>query len=104
MSFTSETKLLEFYKWFDYHKKTISDPQKRVEFVEKAMDNMARLFLHALEDIKVLEGRGRLGRNMEVITPANNLLVHQRRPTQVPVGIPDRKFDGNLDTKKIGNG
>lgn len=69
MSFQSETKLLEFAKWFGFHRKTIISLDKRCEFLEKAVDNLGICLLHALEDIKTLEGRGRIGSNLEIVTP-----------------------------------
>ena len=95
MSLNSETKLLEFSQWFNYHKKTITALDKRGEFLEKAVENLAIIALHLVEDVRVLEGRGPIGRNMEVITPANNLLRTIPRKSQVPV---------KMDLKKIRNG
>ena len=93
MSLQSETKLLEFAKWFDFHKKTITSLDKRCEFLEKAVDNLAVALLHALEDIKILEGRGRIGGSLEVVTPHNAL----QRVTARMGGKP-------LDLKTIKNG
>jgi hypothetical protein len=93
MSLESETKLLEFAKWFNFHKSTITSLDKRCEFLEKAVDNLAVALLHAIEDIKVLEGRGRIGGSLEVISPHNALQKVQARMGGKP-----------LDLKQIKNG
>lgn len=93
MSVESEAKLLDFAKWFNWNKKTITAIDKRCEFLEKAVENLGIALLHALEDIKVLEGRGRIGKSFEIITPHNSLFK-----------VAERKGGKPLDLKKISNG
>lgn len=87
MSLQSETKLLEFAKWFNFHKTTITSLDKRCEFLEKACDNLGIVLLHALEDIKILEGRGRIGGNLEVISANNALNKVQARIGGKPLDL-----------------
>lgn len=93
MSLESEAKLLDFAKWFNFHKGTITSLDKRCEFLTKAVDNLGICLLHALEDIKTLEGRGRIGSNIEILTPHG---VKNR--------VNQRVGGKELDLKKIRNG
>ena len=87
MSLQSEAKLLDFAKWFNFHKTTITCLDKRCEFLEKAVENLGIALLHALEDIKVLEGRGTIGSHLEVVTPHNMLNKVQARVGGKPMDL-----------------
>ena len=85
MSVRTEQKLLEFGKWWEYNTKgtdsegaTVTklpeDFDKRTQMIAKAIDSLAHIYIDIVEDIRVLEGRGMLGRNMnKIITPDNIL-------------------------------
>ena len=101
MSLQTERKLLEWGKWYDYHKNTITDTDKRCEFLEKAVDNMGHMLIHLIEDIRVLEGRGRIGKSTNIITPHGNMGKANQR-TGLSGDL--RKDGGKMDLGKIANG
>ena len=85
MSIRTETKLLEFGKWWEYNSKGTDndgnyqmklpeDMGKRTEMLAQAIDALSHIYIDIVEDIRVLEGRGTIGRNMnKIITPDNVL-------------------------------
>jgi len=85
MSLRTEKKLAEVGRWWEYHTKATDDkdavciklpedPKKAAELYYKAMDSMLHIYIDLCEDIKVLEGRGHIGKNMKnIITPSNIL-------------------------------
>ena len=89
MSVRTERKLLEFGKWWELHSKGTDDggaitlklPEdlnKRTELVAKAVDSLSHIYIDIVEDLKVLEGRGAIGKNTNIITPDNQLPRVQR--------------------------
>lgn len=85
MSHITETKLLEIAKWYEYNKDSIVDIQKRSEFLQTVVDNLLLLMINFCEDVKVLEGRGTIGNNSEIIVPNDVILKKNERKTQVQV-------------------
>ena len=85
MSIRTEKKLLEFGQWWEVnaHRKDDTgnvvmkppeDVKKAYEMMFKAVDNLAHIYIDLSEDIRVLEGRGIIGRNVsKIITPNNTL-------------------------------
>lgn len=85
MSIRTEKKLAELGQWWEYHTKGTDDkdaiciklpddPNKSAELYYKAMDAMFHIYIDLCEDIKVLEGRGTIGKNVQnIITPGNVL-------------------------------
>ena len=67
MSSKTEEKLKEAATWYYYHYKSIDKDnlQKRVEFMEKIVDNLFLLFTYVYEDVKKLE----TGRTPPLILP-----------------------------------
>lgn len=61
MSVELEKEALDVAKWWTYHKGNIPDMQKRVEFQGKAIDHLLWLLGRAIQDIKTLEHRAKLG-------------------------------------------
>lgn len=57
MSRKTEQKLSDLAKWFVYNKSTITDVDKRSEFMEHAVMTMIIMFTHIIEDIQALERR-----------------------------------------------
>ena len=100
MSIETEQRLLDFGKWYDYHKETITDVTKRSEFLEKAVDNLAHLMIHYVEDIRVLEGRGIMGETNTIITPSATLLKMGNTQTKVSMMQRDK---GRMDLSKMTN-
>ena len=102
MSTETEQRLLDFGKWYDHHKETKTDIDKRSEFLEKAIDNLAHLMIHYVEDIRVLEGRGPLGSSNTIISPAGTLMKTAQRPTLVSMA--KREKQGKMDLSKLKDG
>ena len=85
MSIRTDQKLLEFGKWWEYHTKKKDDdgayimklpedPRKACELMATAIENLSHIYIDIVEDIRVLEGRGPVGRNIpKIITPDNIL-------------------------------
>lgn len=74
MSLRTERKLLEWAKWFEYNKGTISDPMKRTEFLLDAVENFAHLLINQAEDIRILEGRGLIAEQFPNIIVPDGML------------------------------
>lgn len=83
MSHITEQKLLEFATWYNYNKTGIVDLQKKTEFLDKAIENLALVMVNFAEDVKVIEGRGRLTNTSEIILPSNCLLKKTMRKEKV---------------------
>lgn len=84
MSERTEKKLLDFGKWWQEHgmkkvdeqyiPKPPEDMKKGYEMMFKAVDNLSHIYIDIVEDIRVLEGRGLIGKNVnKIITPDNVL-------------------------------
>jgi len=74
MSIRTEQKLLDFGKWWEFNKGSITDVKKNQEFLEKAVTSLAHIYIDIAEDIKILEGRGTVGKAFDkIITPDNVL-------------------------------
>ena len=85
MSIRTEKKLAEFGRWWEYNTKSSDDTDalawklpenmlKRTELLAKGMDSLAHIYIDLCEDIKVLEGRGTIGRNVNKIVTPDNVL------------------------------
>lgn len=57
MSRELDQEVVEIGKWFAYHKREATDPDKRLEFLEKTCENLIWALARAVKDIQVLEGR-----------------------------------------------
>lgn len=111
MSLRSEKKLLDMAKWYEHNKNTITDPIKRAEFLQVAVDNMMHQLINVLEDIKILEGRGTIARNFPNIYVPDNALRKMQREEDTDVtaevtkispaagAVQKPKFDG--DGKRV---
>ncbi len=55
MSKRTEQELSDVFKWWKYNKDTISDVDKRVEFLEACFNNMFFVLCGISEDVKHLE-------------------------------------------------
>jgi len=85
VSLRTEKKLLDFGKWWEYHSKGTDDKgaivtklpeniDKRTTLLCDAVENLAHIYIDIVEDLRVLEGRGIIGRNVpKIITPDNML-------------------------------
>lgn len=60
MSAKTEEKLMEFTRWYMYHKETITDVDKRSQFFEHAVQSMLILITYMIEDIQKMESRHRI--------------------------------------------
>lgn len=59
MSARSEQELSDLFKWWKFHKDTITDPIKRSEFLETAFTNTFYVLAGLVEDMKNLENANR---------------------------------------------
>lgn len=84
MSLKTEERLVEFGVWWDHHTKKADDgtdefklpedPRKACQMMAKGIESLAHIYLHIVEDIRVLEGRGPVAKNFsKIITPDNML-------------------------------
>jgi len=87
MSKRTEEALMDYIKWWKYHTtgydekgqattevKLPDDPKKRDELLADAVESFYHILVDIAEDVQVLEGRGKVGRNIsKIITPDNML-------------------------------
>jgi hypothetical protein len=87
MSVRTEKRLVDYIKWWKYNTtgyddvgvaltelKLPEDPMKRDEILADAMESLYNTLVDFAEDIKVLEGRGKIAGNIsQIITPDNVL-------------------------------
>ncbi len=85
MSNITEKKISELVCWYEYNKKGITDVKKKNEFLEKAIVSVLLVMIEIAEDLKVVEGRGRMTNSSNIILPANSLLKKNERKHQVQV-------------------
>lgn len=58
---------LEVAQWFNEHRKETSDLQKRVEFLERAVDHLLWLMGRVVDDVAALEHLEKAGVRSELI-------------------------------------
>ena len=76
MSVELEQEAMEVAQWFAHHRDTITDVEKKLEFLVKFSDHALWLLARAIQDIKNLEHRAKVENNMRPLLLPKGIKLH----------------------------